>query len=60
MNDYFNQLVDTRGQLAGLHSLIDGYLKSLDQDDQLIKDTYIKLLQHEVVVVKEKLDKGIS
>jgi GTP-binding protein EngB required for normal cell division len=60
MNDYFNQLVDTRGQLAGLYSLIDGYLKSLDQDDQLIKDTYIKLLQHEVVVVKEKLDKGIS
>jgi hypothetical protein len=60
MGKYFNQLVNARGQLAGTHYAIDGYLKALEEGKDHLIATYLEILKEDVVKIKEILEDGID
>lgn len=59
-NEYFFKLVDARCQLAGIVTTIEGYLKAVDNDQELMRDIYLELLKKDIFEAREMLDKGIN
>ena len=59
MNDYFFKLVDARCQLVGIVATIEGYLKAVDNDQELMRDIYLELLKKDIFEAKNMIDKGI-
>ena len=59
-NKFFFKLVDARCQLAGIVTTIEGYLKAVDNDQELMKEIYFELLKKDIFESKEMLEKGIN
>lgn len=59
MNDYFYQMVDARAQLAGVNTIMKGYLEAIEQGNEFVAESWLRLMKEEVVEVQKLLDAGI-
>lgn len=62
MSDYFWELCDTRGQLAGTRVVLESCLKALTDESTsgIMRDVAIKMAKEELETIAVLLDKKIG
>lgn len=60
MRDYFNQMCDARAQLAGANTIMKGYLEAIEQGNDRVAESWLTLMQDEVVAIEKLLNTDIA
>lgn len=62
MNDYFMELCDARGQLAGTRVVLESCLKALTDESTsaIMRDVAVKMAKDELETIAALLDKKIG
>lgn len=58
--DYFYQMCDARAQLAGAKTIMKGYLEAIEQGNDRVAESWLTLMQDEVVAIEKLLNTDIG